>query len=530
MVKHPARNGNMVGSIPAFGSSKSGDAIITIPGLNTKQLILDAPKGLEQKYSTYVWLGEPGYRYYPEVHYVGEPNTRKTSAMADSALITALHYPESRSVIARDTRENLLKSTIETIKSRFKLAFDAGVCQHITSRNTIEFYNGSVIYLFGLDAPTAMDDLLGVEPFRAFLDQLEGLEEEILNTLLTRLARHRPKHHSTGEPGNAFVKTTANFQRGRNWIWRRGEVEAHEIAPDFFETEITGTVFGREVNAKRLLIKVRTQEVDFGDNDQYSTMVLLAGGAKNRFFTGDWAESTGLLFPEYKPQVHETEDFDGFHGSIGYGGIDHGLGGTAHPSVGVFGAVTTDQQLVIAREYVSTQTQSAKQSAMAMAQKMAELHELGVPAFYLRGDASMWRRDPRQEGSIATDYEEVFSELDFPVYLSPASKKRDTGGSVIKGLEGMTGLNRMKELLAGRIGYRDEKPTPRVLIARRHCPQTVRMFGEATVEAILGDVVPITDVFDAARYFMGAVPFGSRNRDEDPHKNPNKGRKQVIYR
>jgi hypothetical protein len=487
--------------------------------MSQRQLILTSLKGpVRQKYEDFVYLGEPGYAWFPEVHYAGQPNTGKTSAMADAMLISALEYPGAPIALARDTAENIMSSVFGTLMKRAKAIFDAGIATYVSSRNQIEFKNGSFIRLIGLDVAGAEDRLLGMEPFRIFIDQLEGIQEDLLNTSLTRIARTIPIHEATGLPGKPYIKTTANFQKGRNWIWKRTELDAEEVQPDYFVTTVTGKgASGADISAQRLLIKVRYSEVE-APTDDYDRVTLLAGGKSGKFFTNSWAENEGLLLREYKPEIHEVADFPFLDGGIGYFGVDHGIGGDAHPTVAVFGVVNYEGQFGLCREYVSRGVRGAKQNAMYIASVLADLYDQGVTRFVGRGDASMWRRE-RDLGSVAAEYDEVFADLPFDVTFEPATKKRDAASASNPFLKGYSGLSRMKEILQSRT-YGGK---PRLVVSRKDCPYTVSMLSEFDTEKLFADVVPMTDVFDANRYIWPAVQFGGEA------KPPSGGRQAVLY-
>lgn len=472
--------------------------------------MLTAPEGIEEKYATFALLGEPGYvQRYMEVHYVGAVGTAKTSAMCDAAGLTLLEYPHSQNFLARDYAKYLEESTLATFKRRWRTLFDDGTFRHIKSDDLIVCdRTGATLHLLGLDAPKAVDRLVGSEWFRGFIDQAEGIEEVVFNKTLLRL--RQDVWHESGVKGWNYIKTTSNWHKGKNWIWKRCVPNSSRPEPDLYERKVEGLVGGKPQVAYRMYIEARFGE-NLSVNSQYGSALLLAGNEARRFISDGPVPGEGLVWPEWDDQLHGIERVDDFAGLPMYGGLDSGIGGINHPTYCAFATLDQWGAAEIVREYMYPQPndpapafRSARQNAEAIARLLLEYNARGVSEFRIFADLALWEMDTSGR-TAAQDYQEVWAKLPFVVTLLPANRNRR--GSIERGNDAV------RHLLTDTTPF----GTPRLRVSRRDAPNAFEMMGTITTEHVHKDTWGIVDVYDGVRYLAMNLPqqgwYGRRKNE-----------------
>lgn len=458
---------------------------------------LKPPKGpIRAKYELFRWLGEPGWpRKYQEIWTIGDVGTGKTSALIDSAFFSMYYYPRSRIAIVRSTLVELLGSTLPDIRSRLAPLFESGFLKYLRDLNVIVAENGSEAHLFGLD--TADNKLWGQQWFRAFVDQGERVRPDMLDLLHTRV-RQQVKHKDTGELGATYIKLTANWDRGRDWVYKRVEEGATKLDPngDVVEKIIKRTVAGRSYESAILAIHSRTYENEELTEDYFKHLIL-AGKLAERAMRGgyDRGADDHLVFIEYSND-HVTDIHPDVSERPIYIGLDHGV---HHPTVAVFIVRTWDGKYIPVREYVRRNAPVAH-NAEAIADIIYDLAGKGAIAFHVYADPAMWARNAMDSSlsSVASVYEEVFASLtDVPVYLSPAFGRRSAMRNLPLGQQASTGvieygISVIKDLLRKKL----------LLINPRLTPKVDEMLAEITYPDIHGDAMTKVDVFDAMRYAL----------------------------
>lgn len=416
--------------------------------------------------------------------------THNTSALIDSVFYSVHFYPKSRVAVMRSTLVELQSSLIPDLQRRLAPLFENGYMDYIRDLNIIRVANGSEVHLFGLD--TADNKLWGQQWFRAFIDQGERVKPQLLDLLHTRI-RLQVRHKDTKELGSTYVKITANWDRGRDWVYKRVvEGAAHlDRKGDLVEKELSGEVANKRLSSRLLAIFSYTEENEELTED-YFRHLILAGKIGKRAVRGGYERGSeeGLVFWEYSHQ-NVTDITPEVSGKTVYVGIDHGL---SHPTVAVF-LVRDRGCLISVHEYVRRGS-SVQENAEAIGDIMAHLYNQGVQHFLVYADRSMWARQAISASlsTIASEYERVFYRMRVPVYFSPAN----TAGNK-ESIE--YGISVMKQLILNR----------KLLVNPKLTPNLDEMLTDITYEDIEKDAIIKTDVFDALRYAV----INARLDDDD---------------
>lgn len=422
--------------------------------------------------------------------------THNTTALIDAMLFSVVNYPRARVAAVRSTLVELQGSLIPDIQNRLRPLFESGYLDYIRDLNIIRVANGSEIHLFGLDS--ADNKLWGQQWFRAFVDQGERINPQMLDLLHSRV-RLQVRHKDTKALGSTHIKLTANWDRGRDWVWRRVEDGAKALDPkgDILEKTIVGQVAGKRLESNVLVIHSRTEENQELTED-YFRHLILAGKLGARAVRGgyDRGELDNLVFVEYSHE-NVTDIVPEVAGRPVYVGLDHGV---YHPTVALFFLRDTDGRLFALREYIRRNA-PATHNAEAVADIIYELAERGATRFAVYADPSMWARNAMDAelASIASVYEATFADLPVPVTLLPAFGRRKSVGNLPTGklTRGTIehGIAAVKDLLSLR----------KLLINPRLTPRLDEVLSEITYPDVEGDTMVKVDIFDALRYALTNV-------------------------
>lgn len=474
---------------------------------------LGAPKGIEEKYATFALLGEPGEpQRHMEMHFAGAVGAGKTSALMDAAGITLLRYPNSQNAMVRDIEKYLTTSTLNTFMERWRPMFEDGTFKYVQHPDNVvrNQLNGAEMYLFGLDNPRTENRLVGSEWFRVFIDQAERVSESIVNQVFLRL--RQVVYHKDGIQGFNYIKAASNWDKGRNWIWKRCIPQSVRITPDMYERRVEAEIGSRKVTAYRLYIEARYGE-NQSVNRNYDQAIALAGRDAKRFISDAPPPEQGIIWPEFDEEIHVYEHTEDFEGLPLYVGLDSGSGGPNHPTYAAF--VTLDRwgTADVVGEYMyplpsddSPQFRTPKANAQALSRRLMDYKQRGVDEFRVYADFALWERE-RDGKSAADDYLQVLAELPFPVAFLPANKARR--GSIARG----------NDAIRDRLG--DETPfgTPRLRVSRRDAPNALEALATITYDNVDRDTWGIVDVYDGLRYVIMNLPTygwpGSSLIDQD---------------
>jgi len=467
-------------------------------GLDPTSLVATAPEGpIQKRYIKFVYTGEPNVEVkYREVMFVGDFGVGKTRALLDALLISALNYPGAQLALLRDTGKNLEISTLPILERVFEKAFEQGILK--MRGDYIEVYNGSTIWLFGLDVPQALNKLKSTEFMRIFVDQAETIAEARWDLAMLR-TRQRVKHKDFDVYGPHYIKGAANWDTGENWIMRRFRMNSKQVEHGIFETEVVrkedhaqkekvGVKSRIPKRAFRLLLEGTAEENHSLAEDYFEAMLLAEeSGATNKYFSGGWARGEGLVVPSFRYTTHTVDSVQLVGGYPVYIGIDWGV---MHPAVAIFSFLDDHGMTVVFDEYMANNT-AVEDVAWAVARMTMRAYNQGHQEFYFALDRSMKKRE-RDLGSVWDDFERVFKQA-FPKEL----RWRMTVGSA--DIDGRTNLM-LRRLKVEPTG------ATKMVIDRTAAPKTAQMLSTIKWEDVKKDVVPIVDFFDAFGYMVSIMP------------------------
>src|SRR3990167_4278184 len=134
----------------------------------------------------------------------------KTTAFIVKLILLSLWFPKNLILLGRKSRQDVERTTLRDF-------FDicpAGIYEHRVGPGIIEFYNGSQVLMFGLDAlqsgsgqdiKKAQQQIKSLNLGAVFIDQLEEIEESVFEALRHRLRR------AVGFQQMNFTCNPANF-------------------------------------------------------------------------------------------------------------------------------------------------------------------------------------------------------------------------------------------------------------------------------------------------------------------------------
>jgi hypothetical protein len=401
------------------------------------------PKGLEDKYLTFL-----NDERYTEMAWLGGFGTAKSDCLITSIIKTGFDYPGCIMVLARDELVNLKRTTlVDLLAKAGHLIAHHNRTESVITWPGVQGHDGLVrqsqLYCFGLMTGDYVQKLKSLQPFRIFIDEGDKILEEMFDMCVLRL-RQKVFHRETGKMGKNQVKIVANDE-GNNWLWRRFVNKPHpglEMTPEWVKRNVgireelyspnlinedlfVGDLVGRD--EKRYLVTgftkdglvelsgggkpVPVDELDVilqrfclyaftHENKSLNRQNIMnargvSGALREKYILGKVDTQTGLLFPEFDPQIHVlSEQVVPFEWRVVVG-IDHGFD---HPTAAVFVAVGRGGELIVFDEY-AVRNLSPQEHAYSIKDKLS-----GYENVQFFADTQMWNVDPRNPGTIADDY------------------------------------------------------------------------------------------------------------------------------
>jgi len=232
------------------------------------------------------------------VVFAGGFGTGKTDALVIEALAQTLLIPGNLGLIGRKTIDSFRKSTLETL---LRLAPQGSIIRHNKTEHEIEFINKSKIVYMQLDAGRdAVERIKSMNLGWFAVDQLEEVDNEVYLAAQGRLRR---------KGSNRCDFHTVN-PAGHDWIWRTwvngeapdGQADEYGLVESVTWPEgVPGPMDSAEVAAH--------SDNPYLPADYIRSLLAYPERWKKRFVHCHWDSFEGLIWPEFKENVHLVQRF-----------------------------------------------------------------------------------------------------------------------------------------------------------------------------------------------------------------------------
>lgn len=258
--------------------------------------------------------------------YYGGVRSGKSFTACKLAQIVSQKFPRSKALIARDTRVNLKSTTLQTFfgydgrNNPVIMPYLYNPKDYNKSEGTLLWQNGSQTCFWGLDDLASIERVKSTEWSFTILEEATGINMDIIQFILeTRLS------HPVG-PHKMLLTTNTD----------RGQEEIYEL---FFKHHTCDPMKHCETcGGPCTFRRVYSSTLDNKDNlpEKYIRNIEQLAASDPRYYNvyvkGEWSGATGLIFPEYNPNVHIIdlpENIEWPPGTDTVHSYDHGFGSGA---------------------------------------------------------------------------------------------------------------------------------------------------------------------------------------------------------
>ena len=267
------------------------------------------------------------------VVFAGGFGTGKTDALVIEALAQTLLIPGNLGLIGRKTIDSFRKSTLETL---LRLAPQGSIIRHNKTEHEIEFINKSRIVYMQLDAGRdAVERIKSMNLGWFAFDQLEEIDQDVYLAAQGRLRRKQT---------NRCDFHTVN-PAGHDWIWRTwvngeapdGEFDEYGLVESVTWPEgVPGPTSAAEVAAH--------SDNPYLPADYIRSLLAYPERWKKRFVHCHWDSFEGLIWPEFKEDIHLVNPFHIPRNWSRYVAMDYGY---RNPTAILWAAVSPSGQIFI---------------------------------------------------------------------------------------------------------------------------------------------------------------------------------------
>lgn len=301
--------------------------------------------------------------------------------------IALSQYPNNRGLIGRYTyvelRNTTRKSFFELCPPEWYDSSQGGFWK--PSENTLRLVNGSEILFMHLDT-VSEKELLSLNLGWFFIDQAEEVSEEVFQVLVSRLRLNTVP--------NQYGFIVCNPEPG-SWIYHK-----------FKKPQEEGTL-----PADHYHMDASSYDNPYLPPDYIERMKsMYPEHMIRRYIYGDWDSAEGLVYSEFRKDVHVIRPFDVPKSWEFLISVDHGM---VNPTAALLGAIDYDGNIYIIDEYYSPGVVSDHAKAI---QKMTDGYDI---SFWLI-DPSTRAKTREKNGmpwSILEEYE------DHNLFFTPANNE-----------------------------------------------------------------------------------------------------------
>jgi PBSX family phage terminase large subunit len=268
-----------------------------------------------------------------EILLCGAAGTGKSYALLWKAHLLCMSNPGARGLMVRKTHRSLAATGLVTFREHVATeAIAAGICRWYGGSGEKPaqyiYSNGAVLLVGGLDNP---EKLMSLEIDFAYVQEATELTPEDWEKLSTRLRN--------GKVSFQQILADANPQQPSHWLKKRcdeGKTQMlhsrHEDNPRLYDEQQEITPYGQAYMAR---------------------LDALSGVRKERLRYGRWAAADGIIYGDWKPEVHLV---DGRALPASWRRIWSVDFGFTHPFVWQMWAIDPDGRMWLEKEIYRTQT------------------------------------------------------------------------------------------------------------------------------------------------------------------------------
>lgn len=267
----------------------------------------------------------------PYVHrllFDGGSRSGKTLSLIRYCFNVCLQVPGIKILIARKTRRAVKASVWQDFKSyRAKYVPNSGnMCKFRESDLEIWFRDGSRVYFDGLDNNERIEKIRGREYCVIWINEATDITYLMLSVLEDRLAQVVPVRLPAGNPGPRYkqmLMMDCNPKHPRHWLHLLG---IQNLNPENGDPLPLDTVTGGEY------INLRYHRLNwsaFDNTDNLSaayiaTLKAMPKVRRMRMLDGIWCSQEGLVYDEFREDVHTIDPFPIPNDWRRFRGIDFG--------------------------------------------------------------------------------------------------------------------------------------------------------------------------------------------------------------
>jgi phage terminase large subunit len=264
-----------------------------------------------------------------EVLVCGPAGTGKSRAVLERIVSLLRQYPRSRALIVRKTRESLTESGLVTLEDKVLGPTHPAVVNGPQRRNrqhyTLE--GGSEIVVGGMDKP---GKIMSTEYDFIYPQEAIEFTENDLESLTTRLRNGRM-------PFQQLVADT-NPDKPTHWLKLRCDAGKMRLIESRHEDNPVLWDAASRAWTKRGI-------------DYIAKLDALSGARKLRLRYGRWAQSEGVVYPEYDSVIHLKDRFEIPREWLRFRAVDFGY---TNPFVCAWWAIDPDGRMYRYREIYRT--------------------------------------------------------------------------------------------------------------------------------------------------------------------------------
>jgi len=266
----------------------------------------------------------------------GGVRSGKSYTIAKKLWQRAHEFAGTKQVIFRKTMADARDTFwLETMLPILKNDEAGGHCTIYKQPPYAEYKNGSIIRVGGLH-PSEIDKALGVEYGTIFVNEASETSWRNVPVLLTRL-NDRSVHHEHGGQIVPKLIVDCNPPTTNHWLHKAFILkQSPEDGKPLNDADAWGSLQINPMDNKPNLAK-----------DFLSQIEGMSERDKQRFYYGNFGQTSGLIYDNFDPEKHIIDDLTELPSGRIYRAIDFGF---VHPFVCLWFVITDDETVIVFKE------------------------------------------------------------------------------------------------------------------------------------------------------------------------------------